>query len=559
MDRAQAPVQDTIKFDLRTIRFSTEPMTTASGQRLPLRRSANRAVVSLLVSIVAFSSVIGGRLLSAAESNSAPRSLPSTATEKVDASALPANRTSTAIFTAQGSMAGEVTATSVLLQTRLTAIPGPALDSNGDVPGSAGVVSFEYGTKFDFSDARRTAWLPARAERDFIVRAELTNLRSAQLYHYRPIFGANEATAKPGMTCQFSTLPGKESDRPMTFLVGSCMNYMKFLHGAKGKAGPVVTATEEDKRLGYRSFVAMAALKPDFFVGTGDIVYYDNILHGPARTLPELRECWHEQFRFPRLIEFFSRTPAYWSKDDHDFRFNESDNETAKLPLPQTGIELFREQMPILTADDRTSPTYRTHRVNRHLQIWLTEGRDHRSPNAMPDGPDKSLWGEKQRAWLQRTLKESDATWKILISPTPMVGPDDATKIDNHADLGGFRHEADAFFRWLQDNKISGFMTFCGDRHWQYHSLHPSGVEEFACGALNDENARLGVPPGSKKGTDPEGRIKQPYLYSEPTGGFLHVRVAAEGTSGARLLIEHRDDTGKVMNTVTKTAPRLRK
>jgi alkaline phosphatase/alkaline phosphatase D len=256
------------------------------------------------------------------------------------------------------------------------------------------------------------------------------------------------------------------------------------------------------------------------------------------------------------LIAFFDRTPAYWSKDDHDFRYNESDNETSKLPLPDTGISLFREQLPIVPAGDRGSPTYRTHRAGRHLQIWLTEGRDHRSPNAMPDGPDKSLWGVTQREWLQRTLRESDATWKILISPTPMVGPDDVAKVDNHADIAGFRHERDQFFRWLHEEKITGFIVFCGDRHWQYHSIHPSGVEEFACGALNDENARLGVPPGSRKGSDPEGTIKQPYLYSEPTGGFLHVRVQPQANAGARLVIEHRDDTGKVMNTVTRTAAR---
>jgi alkaline phosphatase D len=463
------------------------------------------------------------------------------------------------VFTAQGVMAGEPTPSTILLQTRLTAIPGPAMDAKNAVPGAAGVACFEYGLKRDLSDAQRTAWANATAERDFIVRAQLTNLRAGQLYYYRAVFGLTNSTTKRGPTAQFSTLPGKELDSPITFIVGSCMNYMKFMFGAKGKAGPAITATAEDKQLGFRSFVAMANLKPDFFVGTGDIVYYDNILHGPATTLPELRACWHEQFRFPRLIEFFARTPSYWSKDDHDFRFNESDNETAKLPLPQTGIELFREQMPILPAGDRASPTYRTHRVNRHVQIWLTEGRDHRSPNEMADGPNKSLWGAEQRAWLQRTLKESDATWKILISPTPMVGPDDATKIDNHADNGGFRHEADAFFAWLRENSISGFMTFCGDRHWQYHSIHPSGVEEFACGALNDENARLGVPPGSKKGTDPESRIKQPYLYTEPTGGFLRVQVSNDGPTGARLIIEHHDDNGRVMNSVTKHAPVARR
>jgi alkaline phosphatase D len=459
-----------------------------------------------------------------------------------------------AVFTGQGSMAGEVTATSALVQTRLTAMPGPVLDANGDLPGAAGVVRFEYGTTAGFKDARLTDWIAATGETDFIARAHLAGLRAGQVYHYRPVFGAERGGAKPGRAGQFTTLPGPASERAVTFIVGSCMNYNKFMHGARGKASGPVTATDEDKRLGYPAFAAMAELKPDFFVGTGDIVYYDNILNGPATTLPQLRECWHEQFRFPRMIDFFAGTPAYWSKDDHDFRFNDSDNSGDRLPLPQTGIELFREQLPIHPAGDRTAPTYRTHRVNRHLQIWLTEGRDYRSPNKMPDGPDKSLWGREQLAWLQRTLKESDATWKLLISPTPLVGPDDAYKTDNHVNLGGFRQEADAFFAWLRANRISGFMTFCGDRHWQYHSIHPSGVEEFACGALNDENAREGVAPGSKKGTDPDSLVRQPYTYPKPTGGFIRVRVGAGSGDASTLVIEHRDDSGKVMNTVSKSA-----
>lgn len=453
---------------------------------------------------------------------------------------------SAGIFTAQGFMAGEVTHSEVLLQTRLTAIPGPEMDAKGEVPGAAGKVCFEYGLKPDLADAVRTEWMQAGPDSDFIVRAALSGLKAGQLYYYRAVYGQDEAASMSGPVCQFRTLPSADAGTAVSFAVGSCMNYHKFMDGKKGKAGDVISASAEDKRLGYPSFAALAALKPDFFVGTGDIVYYDNVMNGPAQTLPELRSCWHEQFRFPRLVEFFNQTPAYWSKDDHDFRFNDGDNTTSRKPLPQTGIEIFREQMPIHPAGDQKTPTYRTHRAGRHLQIWLTEGRDHRSPNKMEDGPGKSLWGDEQKAWLLRTLKESDATWKILISPTPMVGPDDAYKTDNHTNLGGFRHEADAFFAWLKEEEITGFMSFCGDRHWQYHSIHPSGFEEFACGALNDENSRPGVKPGSPKGTDPEALVKQPYTYPKPTGGFLFVRVAGDGS----LDIEHHDDTGKVLNAV---------
>ena len=45
--------------------------------------------------------------------------------------------------------------------------------------------------------------------------------------------------------------------------------------------------------------------------------------------------------------------------------------------------------------------TYRTFRWGKDLQIWLVEGRDFRSPNNMPDGPDKTIWGAEQKAVVQ--------------------------------------------------------------------------------------------------------------------------------------------------------------
>ncbi len=448
-----------------------------------------------------------------------------------------------ALYLGQGTMSGEVTQDSVLLQTRLTATP--TIDSVGDVPGAAGVVAFEWSKNQSFDNAMRTPFTQATVESDFIGRAAVSGLTVNTRYYYRVLYGLDEAHTQIGPVCSFRTLPGGDSEHPVRFVMGSCMNYNKFLYGNAARASGPVTATEEDKRLGYPAFAAIAKLKPDFFIGTGDIVYYDNPKND-AQTLEELRQCWHEQFRFPRLIELFANTPTYWSKDDHDFRFNDSDNLNQRLPLPSTGIETFREQMPILAAGDNTTPTYRTHRLNKFVQLWFTEGRDYRSPNKSPDGPDKSLWGRTQREWLQASLKQSDARWKLLISPTPMVGPDDAQKTDNHVNLGGFRHEADEFFAWLNENKVENFYTFCGDRHWQFHSIHPSGVEEFACGALNDENSRVGVAPGSDKGTDPNRLIKQPYTYSEPTGGFLVVEA------GESLSVEFRDDHGKLLYKVTK-------
>lgn len=145
----------------------------------------------------------------------------------------------------------------------------------------------------------------------------------------------------------------------------------------------------------------------------------------------------------------------------------------------------------------------------------------------MPDGPKKSIWGKTQKNWLKKTLLESDAVFKILVSPTPMVGPDGAKKSDNHTNPNGFRKEGDTFFKWLNDNDFlnKNFYIICGDRHWQYHSVHPSGFEEFSCGALVDQNSRMGVDPGDPNSTDPNGKVIQLYTSGKPSGGFLKVSV----------------------------------
>lgn len=454
---------------------------------------------------------------------------------------LPDLRTSTTL--GQGTMAGEVTSTSALLQTRLT--QGNFLNADGDLPGTSGVVSFQWSLNKTLANPHQSPFQNVSPESDFIARFHLSDLQPGQTYYYRALHGGPYDEPRPGPACSFKTLPGQTSIEPVTFIVGSCMNYNKFLHGKSARSSGPLTATPEDKRLGFPAFATMKKVQPDFFIGTGDIVYYDNPFR-TAETVPELRKCWHEQFRFSRMIDFFATTPTYWSKDDHDFRFNDSDRDSDQLPLTQTGIDLFREQLPIVPAGDSKSPTYRTHRVNKDLQIWITEGRDYRSPNRMKDGPEKTLWGAEQITWLKRTLKESDAKWKIIVSPTPLVGPDMGSKRDNHANLKGFRHEADAFFKWLEENNLTDLITICGDRHWQYHSRHPSGVEEFACGALNDENSRMGILPGDKKGTDPNAEVKQLFTSPTPRGGFLIIKAAK------KLSFEHRDSRGKSLYTVTK-------
>ncbi|MEQ8791220.1 MAG: alkaline phosphatase D family protein [Pirellulaceae bacterium] len=475
----------------------------------------------------------------------------------------PAHEISPGTLTAgQGIMVGGVDVDRALVQVRLTKTDKLV---DGDVPGAAGVVEFSLHP--EGKDDGMKQQVEAVAEHDFIARASFSGLEPNTRYVCETRLGSDADSLVEGPTATFSTLAGAEIAKPAKFVVVTGMNYAKF-HGDNriDRAIHVKNNNTElpdpyagaDKELGYPALKSILDLRPDFFVGTGDNVYYDTPKEPRAETIAEMRQKWHEQFVQPRYRDLFAKTPTYWEVDDHDFRYDDCDNTTDAKPSPELGQRVMLEQLPYAPMDAENPKTYRTHRVSKDLQIWLVENRIYRSPNETEDGPEKTIWGAEQKAWLKRTLAESDATFKVLVSPTPMIGPDDLRKIDNHCDVGGFQHERDEFFAFLADNGLDrgNFALVCGDRHWQYHAVFPGGIEEFSSGALVDANSRPGRAAGDPKSTDAEGLIKQPYLQDPPSGGFLMVSVApAEGDQPAKLTFEHFDEQGVSLNKHEKTPP----
>lgn len=455
----------------------------------------------------------------------------------------------------QGVMAGEVTENSVILQSRLTETKRT---TDGDIPGATGIAQFELSRQPDFKKVSKTNWLHAVPQNDFIVKAKISGLQPGTRYYYRLRYGSDCENLKSGPICEFRTLYGQHISKPVSLVVVTGMNFAFFQKGSRGNGRGAYRG--EDKVLGFPALASILKLKPDYFVGTGDNVYYDHPVKTRAKTKTAMRRKWHEQFSQPRFRKLFRSLPTYWEKDDHDFRYNDSDNRPGKLPSAELGKTIFLEQLPVVDLINPSAKTYRTFRINRDLQIWLTEGRDYRSPNNMPDGPEKSLWGQDQIVWLERTLLESDATFKILISPTPLIGPDGKGKRDSHINIGGFRHERTLFFDWLKKNRFlkKNFYFVCGDRHWQYHALDPSGFEEFSCGALVDANSRLGVKPGSKNSTDPDGLIHQIYTQKKKSGGFLKIEVTPPRDNlKSQLHFAFYDEKGSLLYGHTKQANHL--
>ena len=130
-----------------------------------------------------------------------------------------------------------------------------------------------------------------------------------------------------------------------------------------------------------------------------------------------------------------------------------------------------------------------------------------------------------------------DAAFRVLISPTPIVGPDRDSKHDNHSNKD-FTHEGDELRAFIAKQK--NMVVVCGDRHWQYMSVHPkSGVREYSCGPASDQHA------GGWKQNDFR---KDYHKYLNVTGGFLSGTVERQKDKPT-LTFRWHDVRGKVLHT----------
>jgi alkaline phosphatase D len=195
----------------------------------------------------------------------------------------------------------------------------------------------------------------------------------------------------------------------------------------------------------------------------------------------------------------------------------------------EDGLKIWKENAPV-----RDKP-YRTFRWGKDLQIWLVEGREFRSPNPIPDSQEKTIWGRGQKNWFVDTLTASDATFKILFSPTPVVGPDREKKSDNHANES-FQTEGN----WLRDFLSAQKNTFVvnGDRHWQYVSVDgKTGLTEFGSGPVSDAHAQ---------GWDQED-LRGEHRFLRVKGGFLGIKVE-RNASLPMITFTHYDTKGNMVH-----------
>ncbi|MCC9605774.1 alkaline phosphatase D family protein [Blastopirellula sp. JC732] len=413
-------------------------------------------------------------------------------------------------FFGSGVKVGEATSDSAIIWTRTSAID--ECDKKFALPGVAAKVRVRYRIDGMPDSERTTDWQATQPEHDFAVQFALQDLTPGVRYRY--VVEAESDAGKNQTDGTFETAPTETTVVPIRFIVTSCHKY----------------ATMDAPGLGQKIYRPMLDLAPQFFVHTGDIVYYDNDTKPLATNVELARLHWHRMDNLPYHRQFYPNVASYFMKDDHDILKDDAwpGQKYGDLTFAE-GLEIFDEQNPL-----GESP-YRTIRWGKDLQVWIVEGRDFRSPNRMADGPDKSIWGEAQWKWLQETVAASDATFKILISPTPIVGPDRPKgKNDNHSNAV-WKSEGDRARRFLVENKM---ISICGDRHWQYYSVdEETGLNEFCSGPSTNQHA----------GGWSQDNVLPEHRFLRVAGGFLSVDVERSNDQ-SELIFRHRDVAGDVVH-----------
>ena len=413
-----------------------------------------------------------------------------------------------AVAFASGIKIGEVTNDSAIIWVRATRENQPDFDRIKETPRSGGgkppivksmptdvVPGLAAELKLRYAPVEGAAvesdWVKVDAKADFTHQFELRNLEPATRYEVTVFGRLAQSSSLTKTSGSFSTAPPESQSKRIKFIVSTCQAVRSLDSGPRGHA----------------AYHHMLQAEPDFFVHTGDILYYDKI--PLCKSVAQARAKWGLMFGYEYNRKFHQHVPSYFMKDDHDTLKNDCwpGQKYGELTFDQ-GLDIFREQVPV------GNSTYRTFRWGKDVQIWLTENRDFRSANTSKDGPEKTILGKQQKAWLKKTVVESDATFRFVISPGPIVGPDKKGKNDNHSNLG-FAHEGQELRDFLSSQKNT--FVICGDRHWQYCSKDPkTALWEFGCGPINDEHNFGGNP----------GRSNTFHRYFSPKGGFLLVDVS---------------------------------
>jgi alkaline phosphatase D len=212
----------------------------------------------------------------------------------------------------------------------------PVEQMDGAVKGIAGKIR---ATLSSDDDSITSEWFSADPENDYTVHIPFDNLKPESSYEITLEAKTNTSEQIAILKGSFQTAPDPDLQKPIQLVTSTCQYFWSY---------------DNDNR-GFDTYDSMGRLNPDFFVHTGDYVYYDK--PGPlAKTIETARHKWHAMDGWPALVEFYKNTPIYMLKDDHDLLKDDvypASGSYGELTF-EDGLKIWKENAPVRDKPYRT-------------------------------------------------------------------------------------------------------------------------------------------------------------------------------------------------------------
>ncbi|MEW6213529.1 MAG: alkaline phosphatase D family protein [Acidobacteriota bacterium] len=293
--------------------------------------------------------------------------------------------------------------------------------------------------------ARLSRPIDSKEENDLIARFTLTQLEFGSRYEYE-IYLDGLRVALPFQP-SFQTQPmwRHRADPPsVKVAIGSCA-YIN---------DPPFDRPGDPYGKGFEIFKTIAAQKPDAMIWLGDNLYFRE---ADWLTESAMRYRYAQTRELAELQPLLATTHNYAIWDDHDFGPNDSDR---TFRLKDASLRVFKDYWANNTYGTRDTPGVFGRFEWGDVEFFLLDDRYHRSPNHMPAGNDKVMFGEAQMRWLMESLASSNATFKIIAGGNQMLNP-----MVEFEGFGKVPAEQKRLLDFLRDAKIKGVVFLSGDRH----------------------------------------------------------------------------------------------
>ncbi len=317
-------------------------------------------------------------------------------------------------------------------------------------------MTVDWGTAESLANATRVIGPDAVSRTGYTAKLDLRNLPADTRIFYRVAFESLDdfSMSAPAMgSFQTAPIPGDMNGKSGSAVAGGGSEAGRDLTVAWSGDTAGQGWGIDPARGGMPIYSALARLRPDLFIHSGDNIYADvpipesialpdgqvwkNIVtpgkSKPAESLQDYRDNYAYNLLDENVRKFNACVPVISQWDDHEVRNNwypgqilEDTKYTEKEVdvLAGRARQAFLEYMPIRPCPQDLQRIFRSYAHGPLLEVFMLDERSYRgknSPNVQKtlDHPADFL-GPPQLEWIKRQLKASTATWKLIASDMPL-------------------------------------------------------------------------------------------------------------------------------------------